>query len=558
MVPPARVAPVLWASGLLGGFIALLSAVGWQDCVEPAQVLAGVVVYPRPTSYLAYQTRIWTGSHQGCALLLAAGMDERTVSVLVSGLLGALSFTAISLTTWVIGRNAWLALACPVLIHLTRAAAFGTVYPVFLMGSPQTYGILGLSYVALTLAVLGANRRRLGGFLLGVAPAVHPTLAAGLWLIVAAAAIPELRAVVRDGWKPFAAGASFAAVSLAVHLAFFYQVPTSDPAVAAETLDAFVRGWDSHRQPVDPAAPEVLLNAAALALVALAPSGTDRFLMRGLGAAGVLGLASIPLTWMDPAHLPGILVTLMPARFLNLCVLLFVPLVLGLLARHRDRRWGAAGLAIAFGGIWAAAYGRVFGVWTLLACAALALTAFLRPTPAGMSLRGCGLIATVLLSLFTLAQGVRISVLSTRWGGEGPVIRDRTNDPLLARVAAGKGLLLTGSNLHLIQLKARRPILLNGMALNMLPYVPQAGPEMRDVLRRIYGVDMLHPPAEVRGAQGLPAEFGRALWESRTPEEWRDVLQPYGVTEILTYADWSLSLPRAARNDQYALWTVPP
>ena len=91
------------------------------------------------------------------------------------------SFQALSVLVWAVSRDGLLAIGVPALILYSRAAEHGAVYPISLMGTDHTYGVLGLSTVVLVVALLGAGCVRIGGFLLGMAPAVHASaLARGL------------------------------------------------------------------------------------------------------------------------------------------------------------------------------------------------------------------------------------------------------------------------------------------------------------------------------------------------------------------------------------------
>src|SRR4029434_5159858 len=57
-----------------------------------------------------------------------------------------------------------------------------------------------------------------------------------------------------------------------------------------------------------------------------------------------------------------------------------------------------------------------------------------------------------------------------------PIFVDRTTSPALAQVANGSGLLLTGGDMQLIQIRTRRPVLINGGGLDGLPYALESGP----------------------------------------------------------------------------------
>jgi hypothetical protein len=133
---------------------------------------------------------------------------------------------------------------------------------------------------------------------------------------------------------------------------------------------------------------------------------------------------------------------------------------------------------------------------------------------------------------------------------------DRSNDTALQVAADGEGLLLTGGNLHLLQLRTRRPVLLDGGGLDGIAYSIAAAPEMERILRDIYGVDYFHPPEEARRSGAVPAGFSQKVWEARSSEEWMALTQRYGVTDIITPSDWSLALPVAAQSRDFRLYRI--
>jgi hypothetical protein len=136
------------------------------------------------------------------------------------------------------------------------------------------------------------------------------------------------------------------------------------------------------------------------------------------------------------------------------------------------------------------------------------------------------------------------------------LFRDRTDDVFFAQVAAGQGMLLTAGDLHLIQLKTRRPVLLDGGGLDGVMYSLEAGPEMKRILREVYGVDLLNPPAEARGAGRIPPLATQRVWESYSTEKWRELGRAFHVTQVLTYPDWTLNLPLAAHSRRYLLYQI--
>lgn len=137
-------------------------------------------------------------------------------------------------------------------------------------------------------------------------------------------------------------------------------------------------------------------------------------------------------------------------------------------------------------------------------------------------------------------------------------MEDWTNHAVYARAYQGSGMLLTASTVRATQLRTRRPVLLEGPALNQLPYVPESGRSMNRVLREVYGEDLFAPrPANWARGGGLDRNSGRKLWENRELREWQALAREFGFTQIVTYDTWKLKLPRVARSDKLLLYDIP-
>jgi hypothetical protein len=583
---------VLLISGLLGFRIGAVCFPDWQVAVETSQVVAGLVKYPAGNPFFIYHTKLWTVIHQICAPLLLAGVTEISLSRALSGVLGMLTFQALSMFVYALSEDVLLAIGAAVLIFVTRAGEYGAVYALYLLGNENTYGIMGLSFAVLSVALLGSDAYFAGAFLLGLAPAVHPVL--GAWTCaVAACALPwrskESLHAFRPAAKWFLIGAAATTMSLIVQLVFIYRPPPMAVDFSSGEIAAFITYWDGHRRPVEIGNAGVLLNVAALALATVwllaFPEDLPRRSLFILRVAVVGALASIGLifvSWIPPEKLPAALLILMPGRVLNYNALTFVALVIALAGRYRRQVWGQTLLAFTAVGLLVGDHSmlwewlqRVLGIayqsrvrplW-IVAASVVALVAGAgwekwrrldRPVQTASAAPRSTATPAKVARVATLAACALATVVAlTSSQATSLTFRDRTNDVFLAQVASGRGLLLTAGDLHLIQLRTRRPVLLDGGGLDGLLYSLEAGPEMERILREVYGVDLLDPPEEARGSGRIPPIATQRVWESYSPEKWRDIARAFHVTQVLTYPDWTLNLPIAAHSRRLLLYDIP-
>jgi hypothetical protein len=342
----AQVTIVLIASGIGGFHAGMVTFPDWQVAVETAQVIAGIVRYPVDNPFYLYHLKLWTILHQICALLLQAGMSEIALSKIVSGLLGMVSFQAIALIVYALSRDALLAIGSAFLIAFTRTAEYGVNYPIYLMGTPHTYGAIGLSLIALIAGLAGAGWYRTAAFVLGVAPAVHPSLGAWFVTTMGAAALWHAwrdRTDIRPAVKFLLLGCGVTALSLVVQLEQTRGIPPIDSQLADKYLKSFVSIWDAHRQTVSLSADGMMLNLGTL-LLAIASltlsaglSSSARLLLRVVIVTTTASLALGLLSFVPPAALPSTLLVLMPGRLVNFGAFVAVAVLIGLVGHAAQR-----------------------------------------------------------------------------------------------------------------------------------------------------------------------------------------------------------------------------
>jgi hypothetical protein len=568
---------------MLGFRVGMFGFPDWQVAVETAQVVAGLVTYPPDNIFYIYHTKLWTVLHQILALPLRAGVSEITLSLIISGIQGMLTFQALALFVYALSRDVLLAIGAAALIFFTRAADHGTIYPLFLLGTQHTYGVIGLSTGVLVMALLGAGWYRSGAFLLGVAPCIHPALGSWTGLVVGLAVLSDFRRL-REELRPalpwFVAGCGVTLVSLLIHFILAPATPAGMLRLPSEDFATFIRLWDGHRAAVDLWGNGVRLNVASLivasawlGIVRIKPDTTggspepSQLLLRITAVSSALALAMIPLSWIPPERLPTPLLVLMPGRYLNFGALTFVAMLVGLLGSRREF-WSRLVLLFLCAGLLAGGPSMLWEflehhhnihvrmnvrqmqiVW--LSAAALLAGAFWTRkhlTHPSHPLHLSPLVLLALVVLMTMHQHAEQS---------GAHFNDRTNDLFFADVAARSGVLLVAGDLYLVQLRTRRPVLLDAGALDTVMYSLETGAAMQRILRDIYGLDLSNPPPDAVGAGRIPALSHRETWESYSADNWRSIRRDFGVTQVLAYADWALQLPIASQSRRLLLYEIP-
>lgn len=580
---------VLVLSGILGFRVGLIGFPDWQVAVETAQVAAGIVHYPPDNIFYIYHTKLWTALHQVLAVGLRAGASESTLSHAVSGIQGMLTFQALALVVYALSREVLLAIGAAALVFFTRSAEYGVVYPIFLLGTEHTYGVIGLSTAVLVTGLLGAGWYRTGALLLGVAPCIHPALGSWTGAIVALAVLSDFRRFGRE-LRPalpwFAAGCAVTLVSLSIQLMLAPDIPSGMARLSADDLATFIRLWDGHRAAVNLWHNGVLLNVAMFVLAtgwiviarrnfstnsAELPRSSELLLRIG-AASSLLALALIPLSWIPPERLPAALLVMMPGRYLNFGAMTFVAVLAGLIASRRDL-WSRFLLLFLSAGLLLGDHSMLweflehhhqlryespirplYVVW--LSAAAL-LTGSLwsaRESGASQPLR---VSHPLRVSQLLLLGSVVLMTLHQDAGRSGAHFSDRTNDVFFADVASHPGVLLVAGDLHLIQLRTRRPVLLDTGALDTVMYSLETGGSMQRILREVYGLDLFNPPPAAVGAGRIPALSHRDTWESFSKEKWQAIRRDFGVTQVLAYGDWALQLPLASQSRRLLLYDIP-
>jgi len=541
----------------------------WHVAIEPAQVAAGLVTYPPGNPFALYETRVWNVWHQLLTPLLAAGVPARTLTYALSGAVGAFNFGALALFACAMGARPGLALFAPLMTWFLNpmSMAWGFSYPILMVGEGHTYGMVGLAWFAIACGTLGIGRLGLGAFLIGLAPAFHASLGAWLALLAGVAGLtmwsrlrPQLGAIVGGGLL----GAAVSAASLAAHMLGRAPEPPIDPALARRYLDAFVQLWDAHRVPPEPAWNFVLLAAATLLAGVLAfrrsnaRSVGEVLALRVYVATALLGLAMVAVLYGVPERsLPSLLLIGMPTRLLNLPVLLYVPLLIGVFSRKDADPVARVAFTVLAGTtvLWPLAHWLERVVLPSLGVVAAVLAwRGVRPRELPRLDRflsaatACAISATILLEIPVAFRG---------HPRRAAAVASPSTDAAIAAASEIDGVIAVAPAVENAQAMTQRPLVLDPMALDMLPYALAGAPEVERILADLYGIEFFDPPGSALRQGVVPYGRAKTIWESRAQVGWLATASRIGFTHVLAPSEWTIDLPLVAKSGVYALYRVP-
>lgn len=562
----------LWAtltiSGILGFMTGFSGYACWHHATEGAQALSGIVQYPFPTPFYIYQVKAWTLLHQIPALLLLSGWSEIQVSLLLSGLVAALSYIALTAAAYAVTSELVFSVAIPFIINYAGMVSYGPVYPILMMGATPSYGVFGHFWMLLTLSLLSLKKYRSAGFFLGIAPAIHVALSVTTYGIL----LPALLIWKQDLLKrisPFwAAGLALAILSYFCNHFFpgYQPMPEAEP-VSKELLSAYMRNWDSHRMPVvwDDAGLWVSFLASTIALSVYLRQReklpeTAGFLLLCSILIGALGFVGMLVSWLPLEWVPDFILKIMPARILNYNILLFPGIAIGVLKKRQGFIAQCVSLFALFYFLIIARFERYFtdsAIYFIGMCALiLSISGWVVKTP--------NHIQRYLIRFFKFFQHLILWILIIKFTGiavsrypqHEAEFKDWSRDAFFAEVKKGEGVLLLGPDLSTIQLVTRRPVLIDGGALDIISYLPELARPTDSIMVDVYGISLFAPPPTIEHVAILPGQMSRGLWEARSTEEWAALKKKYNFTEILT-SDWKLQLPEVAKNESYRLYRIP-
>ena len=567
---------LIWCA--VAGALLGLSNASWQASVETGQVLAQHVIYPKDNPFYMYHIKVFSLINYISAILLKMLGSERIVCTLVSMLLGVVSFQAIGLLMYSLSRSTFFAVFGVLFIYFTNQIGDGVVYPIWLLGTEHTFGILGLGITLYIIGSIGAGMIRTGSFLLGLSFCVHPSL--GLWInILFFIALVIYRNRLKEALPRvmvfYTVGFVVSIGCLLFQLHLMKDLPKIDAEVAKTYLYQFVKYWGCHRTPLYQSweSMEVMnglghifcLMSILVAMVFYRKACEEKLLqiiLAVIALNGILGLLLGILTHVSPEKLPTFLLILMPGRYINLNNVVLAPLLLGYLVRP-DSRLSPNNYSIFLFYLVASFFSRhheiLMVVYLILLIyimkdkrlSAESIKATLPPISDYKKMFVAFLVAFLFINAFShrFVNNRLIDHINGLW--------DNTDDEFYAAAAQRTGMMLITGDCPRVQLKTKRPVLADMSAPNFSTYATESAVGFSRILKSIYGIDINVPPAPKYLHREMPSELYKELWEGRSLEEWQALKREFKLSDVQTDKDWQLHLPVLVRSGDYVLYTIP-
>ncbi len=164
-----------------------------------------------------------------------------------------------------------------------------------------------------------------------------------------------------------------------------------------------------------------------------------------------------------------------------------------------------------------------------------------------------------------IALGLLIVTAAFRLATSAPDSVERRNrladwrtDTFLAAVSRQDGMVVVAPGYAQLQLRTRRPVLLDVASLDGLPYAIEGAPLANEMLREIYGVDLLDPRHWDTHFGMLNEEPTRSQWATRTPAEWQRLADSFDFQLVFAHSRWRIQLQPVAQSHYYTLYRVRP
>ncbi len=583
-----KILVILAALGFFLGF--LRSQYQWSTDI--ALVVAGQVALPETHPWYIHSMKAWSALNQLSAFLAHLGFSPKHISYVISGLAGAFSFPALGLFFFALSRRFLFSLLFPFFCFMIRwSDHVGLNYPIHLLGVDQTYAMFSTTVFVFAFSLFALRHYRLGGFLLGFAPALHPSQGLWLWLVFGLAFAWTSLARRRWAfpvWPGFLLGLAFAALSAFYHFRFQYFAPPISAELMGRVQSAMAIRCEHFQKFSLVSGITLKILAGTIFLIYLLRrrllGDDENFLLRTLLVSVGAGMALSFVYWVPPESAPSFygLLAAMPSRMTNYLILVAVPIFVAVSLRLSRHPLHLANLALQsfFFLFWGRAYSSTDTFWGIVQptdlVAAQVLFAYLgffwiesgaigpnaREKIAGFVTRNRGRVRDFVVYLFLFAALFESVDAHKFWRlNQSSYFLDWTNDPMMQKIheTRNAGLLLAfpraASALAMRTLRGSLEI--NGP--NTLIYAWEGAPVYAEVLRDLYAEDLYLPSEESKNQHyHTPLTATRLLWGKFTLSDWQALKRRFGISHVLIPPDTvRMSLPAIFQNTGLILYEIP-
>lgn len=515
------------------GFIVGLLHPRQHVAVEQGQVLAGVVEYDHTNPWYIYQAKAWNASAQLSALGLRLGIPAVSMSLIMSGIVGALFMASVALLSLAVTNRITVSILVPfIILTVSKDGIFGYGYgyPMMLLNTQHTYGMIGLSYMVLTLSFFALKRERVGLCLLGLSIMMHASLSVWFHVAFLIYILLDIRHIRQWIWKGLPALGCYAlSLSSLLWQRLVFTYPPLPLELHAQYLDVIIEHWSFHSHYIlefNTVEGTNLIVTILCCLFLLIRSRhlaySYRFLSRIILIMIAVGLVGYILTRV-PFSLADTINILLPNRLLNIPFFVFVSVAIS----------------------------------TCLSFILQRIEGHLKKsqprTPFDLLFVLKTVTLTSTIAIIALIIGFHSLIFSARYEASFGFL----DSPVFVEARQTDGLLLVAPVYVMtseIQLATSRPLVMSPLADGYLPYAIEAGPITATLLEKIYHYDFFNPSDRLGSSKAQIFQ----VWEDRTTGEWIDLAEEFGFTQILMTPDTPLQLPIAAHDDpHYTLYDIP-
>lgn len=340
-------------TGVIGFILGIIKA-DFQVSLEAAQVLLGLVQYEPSSLIYGYYSNNYSLINYLSALFLYLSNSEILSSILISGIVGCIGMQTLGMLLFLITSDLWASVALSLILALKNIFLPGISYGINFLGTPHTYGRLGLFFSLYPILIATLLSQKIGALLSSISLIIHPVYGALLNVSLLVANFRKKNWITLRNTKYYVFGICFtAAIFLYQKIVIF---PTSEISLApiepinikdAEIIfKNYLVDWDKHRQKFDGIEKLNLSFLSSIGTFILALINIRLTYKKKLGVNKEIFWVYILIftfiswiffyipSWLDISYKNKFLISLIPSRLINLSIFIFTPLLIGTLYLH--------------------------------------------------------------------------------------------------------------------------------------------------------------------------------------------------------------------------------